>query len=147
MSDRRYKHGLVPRHSKPPEFNVWCKMRQRCSNPKSPDYKNYGARGITVCERWVNDFAAFLSDMGPRPSSQHSIERQDNNAGYEPSNCVWATRDVQALNRRPRALRPVCARNHDMTGDNAYVRPDGKRGCRQCRQLNMQTFYQKRVTA
>lgn len=144
MSDRRFKHGLVPRNNKPPEFNVWCKMRQRCNNPKSPDFENYGGRGITVCERW-QDFAAFMADMGERPSPAHTLERENNDKGYGPDNCIWATRDIQARNRRPRALRPVCARNHDMTGDNVYTRPDGKRGCRQCRQLNMQKFYQKRA--
>lgn len=144
MSDRRFKHGLVPRNNKPPEFNVWCKMRQRCSNPKSPDFQNYGGRGIAVCERW-QDFAAFIADMGKRPSPAHTLERENNDKGYGPDNCIWATRDIQARNRRPRAPQSVCARAHEMSGENVYTRPDGKRGCRKCRQLNMQKFYQKRA--
>lgn len=142
--DGRIKHGLVPRHRKPPEFNVWCKMRQRCGDQKSADYKNYGARGITVCDRWLNDFAAFLEDMGPRPSPSHSIEREDNDAGYSPENCTWATRTVQANNRRKRRLSATCKSGHAMDGENVYFRPDGKRGCRQCRKMNMRNFYQRK---
>jgi hypothetical protein len=74
-------------------------MRQRCLNPKSISFHDYGARGIGVCERW-NDFAFFLADMGPRPSKQHTIERTNNDLGYSPDNCVWATRSVQGKNTR-----------------------------------------------
>jgi hypothetical protein len=148
QGDRRFKHGLVPRVGKPPEFNVWCKMRQRCGNPHSADFKNYGARGITVCDRWISDFAAFFADMGPRPSRDHTIERMDNNAGYSPENCIWATRDIQANNRRKRKIAVTCKAGHAMDDDNVYRRPDGKRGCRVCRQKNMQDFYdRKRIAA
>lgn len=144
--DGRVKHGLGGRTSRAPEFNAWCKMRQRCESPNSPDYKNYGGRGIAVCERW-SDFAAFIADMGSRPSPQHSIERQDNDSGYSPDNCVWATRDVQARNRRPRAVKDTCAKGHPLSGDNLYQRPDGKRGCRTCRKGNMRDFYQREARA
>lgn len=143
MMDKRFKHGLVPRHNKPPEFNVWCKMRQRCTNPKSPDYKNYGARGITVCDRW-QDFSVFFTDMGPRPSSAHTLERVDNDKGYSPDNCEWATREVQARNRRSRALSTHCGKGHPLDGDNLYIRPDGKRGCKACRRSNMKDFYERK---
>ncbi len=74
-------------------------MRQRCNNPKSMSFVDYGARGIAICERW-DDFVAFLGDMGPRPSMAHTIERLDNSVGYGPTNCIWATRDVQGKNTR-----------------------------------------------
>lgn len=82
-----------------PEHTVWKLMRQRCVNPNVDRYANYGGRGVVVCERW-NSFSNFLADMGPRPSESHSIERKNNDGNYEPGNCVWATREVQANNTR-----------------------------------------------
>ena len=90
---------------KPPEYGVWCGMIQRCTNPKRKCYPVYGGRGITVCERW-NSFNGFLADMGPRPSLAHTLDRIDSNGNYEPSNCRWATIDVQATNRADN--RRVC---------------------------------------
>jgi hypothetical protein len=105
----RMTHGATVNHGKAPEYDVWSGMLQRCTNPRDDAYANYGGRGITVCDRWRNDFAAFLEDMGPRPSPQHSIDRRDNDGNYEPGNCRWATRMEQASNRRNSLRIPVGA--------------------------------------
>lgn len=100
--ERRKKFGKVPvKHGmyKTPEHNAWLAMRARCSNPNHPCYHHYGGRGIKVCQRW-NDFGAFISDMGFRPSPKHSIERINNELGYTPENCCWIPRSKQTSNTR-----------------------------------------------
>lgn len=82
-----------------PERCIWYDLVKRCTNPKNRDYPRYGGRGITLCPEWLV-FETFLSDMGPRPSSQHSVERIDNELGYSKSNCRWATKHEQVRNTR-----------------------------------------------
>ena len=79
-------------------YKVWSHLKARCLNPDDASYPRYGGRGIAVCDRWAQSFEAFLEDMGPCPSSAHSIDRINNDGGYEPSNCRWATQQQQMQN-------------------------------------------------
>ena len=90
------KHGLS---NKIPEYNIWNGIKQRCRNPNTKQYKDYGGRGISICDRW-NDFSNFIKDMGFRPTNKHSIERLDVNGNYEPQNCIWLLIKDQSKNRR-----------------------------------------------
>lgn len=89
------RHG----QSNSPEYVSWRHMKQRCCNPKRRDYAYYGARGITVCERWQT-FDNFLADMGLRPTIKYSLDRIDHEGNYEPTNCRWATKLEQNRNKR-----------------------------------------------
>lgn len=89
-------HGL----SGTKEYSAWLTMLDRCCNPKSKAYKNYGGRGIMVCDEWQNDFMSFFNHVGYAPSKEHSIDRIDNDGNYEPGNVRWATALEQSLNTR-----------------------------------------------
>src|SRR5208282_945757 len=87
-------------HPATPRYAAWQQMWQRCNNSRHADYHNYGARGITVCERW-RSYGAFVKDMGPHPGKGWSVDRWPNNNGnYEPTNCRWGTAKMQGRNRR-----------------------------------------------
>jgi hypothetical protein len=108
--DRVITHGL----SKCPEYTIWIGMRRRCEDPDDKGFKNYGGRGITVCPDW-RDFARFLADVGPRPSTKHSLERRDNAAGYAAENVVWATDAEQNRNMRPNVVVTYAGRTMILT--------------------------------
>ena len=87
-----------------PTYHSWATMQQRCVNKNNTGYKNYGARGIKVCERWIGSFERFYADMGKRPSTKHTIDRIDNDGDYTPDNCRWATKNEQVRNIRSNVL-------------------------------------------
>lgn len=90
------RHGL--RHSD--EYRIWVGIKTRCYNRQNHSFARYGARGIGMSPEWREDFMAFYSDMGPRPSKSHSVERIDNDGDYTKSNCIWATSTTQSRNKR-----------------------------------------------
>lgn len=109
-SERRRTHG----QSKGATYHTWIGMKQRCYAPTNPAYAHYGARGITVCERWLLSYETFVEDMGLRPSGC-SLDRIDNDGPYSPENCRWATAKAQALNRRSN-------QRYDLNGQRLTIR-------------------------
>lgn len=87
-----------------PEYRAWQNLKSRATNENMPQRKDYIGRGISVSDDWIDSFEAFLRDVGPRPSPNHTIERKNNNLGYSGENCEWATRKAQNNNKRNNRL-------------------------------------------
>lgn len=98
-NEKKTKHNLC----KTAVYEVWCSMKNRVFNINAQSFRNYGGRGVTVCDRWNVSFQNFMDDMGPRPKGG-TLERRDNNNGYSKDNCHWATAKEQANNRRTNVL-------------------------------------------
>jgi hypothetical protein len=97
---RKNKHEITEGMGKSKEYRAWYSMIQRCTNIKNRQYKNYGGRGINICEDFLNSFAKFLEHVGKSPGKEYSIDRINNNLGYDYGNIRWATRKEQANNKR-----------------------------------------------
>ena len=96
MKGVKVTHGM----SLTPEYRSWAGIKQRCFNKNDRSYKDYGGRGITMCDRWAKSFECFYADMGRKPEPRMSIDRINNDGNYEPGNCRWATPKQQYHNRR-----------------------------------------------
>ena len=106
------KHGMY----NTPEYNAYTQMKQRCYNVNNKRYSSYGARGVLVCSRWLNNFNNFIEDMGKKPSLLHSLDRIDVNGNYEPSNCRWATDYEQRTNKQNTILYEINGIELHMSG-------------------------------
>lgn len=91
------KHGFT--RTQRSTYQCWSDMKSRCLNPNHAQFKNYGERGIRICDRWIDDFSAFFADMGAKPNGK-TLDRRDNESGYSLENCRWATASEQRANQR-----------------------------------------------
>jgi hypothetical protein len=133
FSRHGYSAGGKPR----PEYWSWHNAKRRCSEVSNSHYHRYGGRGITMCPEWYNDFSAFIAHIGPKPDGT-TLDRIDNNKGYEPGNVRWTTPSIQAFNRNPyppRKPKPrtTCKHGHPWVPENLYFFTTGKKPvCKTC---------------
>lgn len=119
-------HGATRGYAETAEYVAWVAMKTRCNNKNQAGWKNYGGRGITYCDRWES-FENFLNDMGPKPTSNHTLDRINNDGPYDASNCKWSTRKEQSANKRNNRIFEIdgikrCASEWaDLMGFNSNV--------------------------
>ncbi len=119
------------------EYRAWANMKTRCLNPHRHTWPRYGGRGVKICDRWLNSFEHFLSDMGYAPSPAHSLDRYpDNDGHHEPGNCRWATPTEQNRNQRPHHTG-LCIRGHILTWNHAHTR----KLCLACYRMRFHRYY------
>jgi hypothetical protein len=111
---RKRSHGHATHVKKDPTYQSWRNAKARCFNPANNYYDTYGGRGITMCDDWRDDFTVFLRDMGERPAGT-SLDRIDNDRGYEPGNCRWSGTRIQSINKRHIAI-------HDFEGQRLTLK-------------------------
>jgi len=109
-------HGEARARKRSAEYKTWRGIIFRCENSNSAGFRNYGGKGIRICNEWRNSFEKFLEDMGRKPTTSHTIERKDNSKGYEPANCIWATTKMQGKNRSTTKLNDEAVREIRMSG-------------------------------
>lgn len=102
-----FSHGHNRVGMRTPEYRSWVAMIQRCTNSNADNFERYGAKGVKGCQRWLGSFVDFLADMGTKPTPRHTIDRINNDKGYEPGNCRWATRLQQAKNKKKKRHRSL----------------------------------------
>lgn len=125
---RSTTHGLSGgKKGRKPEYGIWLGIKKRCLKVNNVAYKDYGGRGIKICDRWKDSFQNFWEDMGERPSKYHSIDRIDNNGNYEPSNCRWATSLEQGRNKRKLRLVNINGQTKCLTEWVEYYNLDQKK--------------------
>lgn len=137
-------HGHVAGGRRSATYETWRSMVQRCTNPKADNWSRYGAKGVTVCDRWrfgedgMGGFECFLADMGERPAGL-TLDREKGDVGYQRDNCRWATREQQNANRvLHNSTKAACPNGHPYDGENLYRKPNGHRVCRCCQKARRQ---------
>lgn len=105
------------------EYNAWCNIKKRCYSKSHAQYGDYGGRGISVCQRWLDSFESFFTDVGRAPSPAHTIDRSENDGNYEPGNVRWATRSEQNSHRRNVVLLTFAGRTQNLS---SWAREIGK---------------------